>query len=48
MAGRPKKEETTIDVAEVKVEKEIGTTVDKEKEQLKAKNDEMAEMLKQM
>lgn len=48
MAGRPKKEETTIDVAEVKVEKKIGTTVDKEKEQLKAKNDEMAEMLKQM
>lgn len=48
MAGRPKKEETTVEVAEVKVEKEIGTTVDKEKEQLKAKNDEMAEMLKQM
>ena len=48
MAGRPKKEETTVEVAEVKVEKKIGTTVDKEKEQLKAKNDEMAEMLKQM
>lgn len=48
MAGRPKKEETTVEVAEAKVEKEIGTTVDKEKEQLKAKNDEMAEMLKQM
>ena len=48
MAGRPKKVDATVEVAKVKVGKEAEITVDKEKEQLKAKNDEMAKMLKQM
>ena len=47
MAGRPKKEETTIK-EDVVIKDKVESVVDSEKEELKAKNDEMAEMLKQM
>lgn len=50
MAGRPKKEETVakVEVAEVKIEKNVSVAVDAEKEALKEQNKKMEEMMAQM
>ena len=50
MAGRPstKKVEKSVEVAEVKIEENIGITVDAEKEALKEQNKKMEEMMAQM